>query len=1033
MVPNARQNAMAAIDKTKHPTEYADSGTPVVTTASDAASNVVSTTALNTALNTASTTAPAVWQGLWAQVAAHMQAVGAHPARTVVLLPFFQLQAVARAHLTQRGYIPSQGVPSQGTPSQGTPSQGVQSRTAQFTPRLETTKSWSQRIGHFSPCALDISYDAGLDSLRAKAWLQRAGLGAQQGMLVSSLVLTAHQLGALVAAVPPAQRSGWATQARANALQGLDKLASTPLMYEAAVARIALEWAVASRYASDVLFDDAVRSSLDALIVVPGLQANPLAQALAQHWADISCDVQWPDFEATQADSAAQYPTQGHGVALHPAQGHSVALHPSTDQHDEADRAAACVLQHIAQGRVPVALAAVDRLSTRRISATLQLHGVQLLDETGWKLSTTRAAASVMALLRAARTSRTAHTTQLGDGADDALLNWLKQTNAPVAKINALEQLFRKQNSTLTQVNTAQAAIEFIVPVQDDALDIDADALGTDADADADASGTDANIFTKADHLNPPTQLGLYANDQSAAPAQPLSVNALLGSLRTSRSPTQWLQAVQYALHATGQWAALQADSAGRDCVQALHLLQPDALADHSAPISLAEFTAWASDCLENASFKPSLGAAAPAAQVIVLPLAQVLARPFAAIVIAGADEQRLPASPEPVGAWTRAQRAALGLPTREALAAEQQRVWACAMQLPQVDVLWRTAEGESALQPSPLLLQWQAGQAAVHAASDAPADLFAVSLAPLHATQAASTIAHYAADPRRTVSVPAAPTHMPTPVAGALRVTSVSASSYSDLRACPYRFFALRLLGLQDAPELDTEVDKRDFGSWLHSVLGEFHTRRKTNPTLNAADDAALIDQCATDQSMPGPGFVPYAAAWPQVRASYLAWLTQHEAEGWQFDQAELAQKISHPQADQLQLDLQLVGRLDRVDRLSRGPMAGTAYVLDYKTESSQASKNKVKNPMEDTQLAFYAALLGEDDLHAAYINLAERDCKTTPQPDIMAARDALLHGMAHDVQRIHAGAALPALGEGSACDFCAARGLCRKDMWTL
>ena len=933
-----------------------------------------------------------------------MQAVGAHAARTVVLLPFFQLQAVARAQLLQRAQSSS---------------------AAQFTPRLETTKSWSQRIGHFSPGALDISYDAGLDSLRAKAWLQRAGLGAQQAMLVGSLVQTAHQLGALVAAVPPAQRSDWAAQARTNALQGLDKLASTPLMYEAAVARIALEWAVASRYASDVLFDDAVRSSLDALIVVPGLQANPLAQALAQHWADISCDVQWPDFEATQADSAAQYATQGHGVALHPAQGHSVALHPSTDQHDEADRAAACVLQHIAQGRVPVALAAVDRLSTRRISATLQLHGVQLLDETGWKLSTTRAAASVMALLRAARAAHRGADDE--PGADDALLNWLKQTNAPVAKINALEHTFRKQNSTLDQVNTAQAAIEFIVSAQDDEVILD-------ANSSVDASSLSLAGLSLAEGSlvlgqAQPEQLGMAVSSTGSTTVQPVSVDGLLKNLRASRSPAQWLLALQYALRATGQWAALQADSAGRDCVQALHLLQPDALADHSAPISLAEFTAWASDCLENASFKPSLGAAAPAAQVIVLPLAQVLARPFAAIVIAGADEQRLPASPEAVGAWTRAQRAALGLPTREALAAEQQRVWACAMQLPQVDVLWRTAEGESALQPSPLLLQWQAGQAAVHAASDAPADLFAVSLAPLHATQAASTIAHYAADPRRTVSVPAAPTHMPMPVAGALRVTSVSASSYSDLRACPYRFFALRLLGLQDAPELDTEVDKRDFGSWLHSVLGEFHTRRKTNPTLNAADDAALLDQCATDQSMPGPGFVPYAAAWPQVRASYLAWLTQHEAEGWQFDQAELSQKITHPHDD----DLQLVGRLDRVDRLSRGPMAGTAYVLDYKTESSQASKNKVKNPMEDTQLAFYAALLGEDDLHAAYINLAERDCKTTPQPNIMAARDALLHGIAGDVQRIHAGAALPALGEGSACDFCAARGLCRKDMWTL
>jgi ATP-dependent helicase/nuclease subunit B len=153
---------------------------------------------------------------------------------------------------------------------------------------------------------------------------------------------------------------------------------------------------------------------------------------------------------------------------------------------------------------------------------------------------------------------------------------------------------------------------------------------------------------------------------------------------------------------------------------------------------------------------------------------------------------------------------------------------------------------------------------------------------------------------------------------------------------------------------------------------------------------------------------------------------LAQHEAEGWQFDQAELETKRRHG-------GLELVGRLDRVDRLARGPMAGTGYVLDYKTESTQASKERVKQPLEDTQLAFYAALLGEDDLHAAYINVAERESKITPQTEIMAARDALLEGITQDVVRIHAGQALPALGEGAACDYCAARGLCRKDMWSL
>jgi ATP-dependent helicase/nuclease subunit B len=873
-----------------------------------------------------------LWRALWAQVDAHLQRLGAHPARSIVLLPFFQLQAVART--TARQHWPGG-----------------------FAPRLETTQSWCQRVGHFVVGEFDISFDSALDSLRASAWLQRAGLGAQQGMLGAALVQTAQQLGEVVAAVPPAQRSSWAVTAREQALPALERLGSNPLMYEEAVARIALEWAVASRYATDVLFDAAQRSAMDALVIVPGLQANPLAQALAAHWEGISLCAQWPD--AVASGQVAQH------IAQHGA--------------DEADRATACVLQHIAQGRVPVALAAVDRGATRRISANLHLQGISVVDETGWKLSTTRAAASLMALLRAARWRA------LGQGQDDALLDWLKNTRARPAQVDALERLLRKPNTPQAHLNKAQAAIEFVAIAEQSELDSHV--------------ASDKPVASLAPEL--PTRSQSSIPGASVAPA--ILVEALLASLRRPRPISAWLVSLQSALQSSGQWPALLADSAGRDCLEALHIPQAGSLVGYTQPLRLAEFTAWVTDAMENASFKPGRAQPSEAAQVVVLPLAQVLARPFAAMVIAGADEQRLPASPEPAGAWTAAQRQALGLPSREALAQEQQRVWDCAMRVPMVDVLWRTAEGEQALQPSPLLQRWSLAQSAQGL--------------PIKNGQ----------DPRLPTQVPASPTLAPLPTAGTLRVSRLSASSYGDLRTCPYRFFALRLLGLQDAPELDGVIDKRDFGSWLHSVLGDFHTRRKAlSNTPDASQDAALLDQCATDQRMADSGFIPFAAAWPQVRDSYLAWLAQHEAEGWQFDQAELEAKRPHE-------GIELVGRLDRVDRLARGPMAGTAYVLDYKTESTQASKKRVEHPLEDTQLAFYAALLGEDDIHAAYVNVAERESKITPQTEIMAARDALLVGITQDVARIHAGQAMPALGEGAACDYCAARGLCRKDMWAL
>ena len=104
-----------------------------------------------------------------------------------------------------------------------------------------------------------------------------------------------------------------------------------------------------------------------------------------------------------------------------------------------------------------------------------------------------------------------------------------------------------------------------------------------------------------------------------------------------------------------------------------------------------------------------------------------------------------------------------------------------------------------------------------------------------------------------------------------------------------------------------------------------------------------------------------------------------------------------------------------------------------ECENDSPHKTRNRVKHPTEDTQLAFYAALQPDDTVRAAYINIGERE-GTLPveQHDVVAVRDALIEGILHDMRRIREGAPLPALGEGAVCDYCAARGLCRRDFWS-
>jgi ATP-dependent helicase/nuclease subunit B len=105
----------------------------------------------------------------------------------------------------------------------------------------------------------------------------------------------------------------------------------------------------------------------------------------------------------------------------------------------------------------------------------------------------------------------------------------------------------------------------------------------------------------------------------------------------------------------------------------------------------------------------------------------------------------------------------------------------------------------------------------------------------------------------------------------------------------------------------------------------------------------------------------------------------------------------------------------------------------MDYKTEARATSADRVKQPVEDTQLAFYATLLHDDTLRAAYINVGERGkTETVEQPHVVEARDLLVQGILDELARVANGDTLPALGEGKVCDFCAARGLCRRDFWS-
>jgi ATP-dependent helicase/nuclease subunit B len=846
--------------------------------------------------------AMALWlapeSGVLARIQRTLQEMGAHPARSVVLLPYAQLLPLAQRLWARQS-------------------------PDGFAPRFETTLNWVNTLGAATWEPHNLTMDPAVDLLTAQSLLGRSG-GAEQQDEAALLLQSAYQLAPLAAAAGPTRRDAWAQAARGHAALGLD---SAALAWEARLARLAVEWVAASHYATDVLFQDSTWNNLDALVVVQGAVADPLATSLGQQWGEKLRCLPLVAEPALPNDVLTQLP----------------ALHRCDDAEDEAQRAAACVIGHIAADRYPVALVSADRALTRRLRALLDGLGVAMRDENGWKLSTSQAGATVMAVLRAAA----------WNASTDVVLAALKLQTDESHSADALEHALRRD------------------PARDW------------------------------------RQVGKrpWLQQDAALLAQWQQVELWRGRLVGRKTLAAWLDAVQQVLRDMALWDGLLADAAGAEVLSALRLQPLDGgawarLLDGALwadqRLDLAEFTQWVNATLEGSSFKPDYPAEE---QLVILPMSQMLGRPFAAVVMAGCDEVRLNPSPEPPGLWTPAQRLALGLPSRDALEAQLRSVWGHALSSPACDVLWRSSDdtGETLL-PSALVQQIEL-------------------LRPVGEP--------YALDQRLLRTVETRPVHLPRPAAPALAVSTLSASGYDDVRQCPYRFFAQRMLGLRPAEELDTEVDKRDFGNWLHAVLKRFHTELASTPTHDVHQRNGMLDAAADAETLsmglPEGEFLPFVAAWPALRNGYLDWLEKHEAQGARFDRGEV-------DCRQGLGPISLIGRLDRVDALADGGV----MVIDYKTEALATTRQRVKAPLEDTQMAFYAALLPNDTLRALYLHVGERDGTVAcEQTEIVQARDALLDGLQADMQAIAQGAALPALGEGSACDFCQVRGLCRKDFW--
>jgi probable DNA repair protein len=187
------------------------------------------------------------------------------------------------------------------------------------------------------------------------------------------------------------------------------------------------------------------------------------------------------------------------------------------------------------------------------------------------------------------------------------------------------------------------------------------------------------------------------------------------------------------------------------------------------------------------------------------------------------------------------------------------------------------------------------------------------------------------------------------------------------DQAACPFRAFAHHRLAARAMERPEPGLGPPERGQLLHAMMANLWRRLKDQATLNATEPAALAAMIAEAAAQavesvrsktPGPLEGKFADLERERLAEIaMQWLDIERARA-PFEVV----KVEEP----MQLfagELQLAGRIDRVDRLVEG---GGLAIIDYKTGANSSPMMWLGERPDDSQLPLYALAVADDEVRA-------------------------------------------------------------------
>lgn len=657
-----------------------------------------------------------------------------------------------------------------------------------------------------------------------------------------------------------------------------------------------------------------------------------------------------------------------------PPRGWSVTT--ADDFEQEARATALAAVRAVGDGQRRVVIATENRRLARRVRALLERFGLVLADESGWALSTSRAAAVVERWLE----------TIEQEFDHRPLLDVLKSPffDPGLAGDEPLDHsVFRLERDIILHENVARGLAAYREAVHDRARRL---------------------------HHAPARAL-LTLLDRLEAAARPL---VRLGGSR-ARPPLDWLDALDAGLDQIGVSRRLATDEAGERVLDVLDRLR-SACDGRDVRLEWPDFRTWLGRALEQEHFVQH----GPTSAVILADLARAARLPADTLIITGADAEHIPGRPGHAPFFNDGVRHELGLRTwqdRWVVALGRfHRALAGAGEVIFIHSRERAGEPLAAAPWLDMLLRFHRRAFGRDLADDG------------------LVAAARAFDEPRQGSLPA-PTARPAPAAPAeLLPDRLSVSRHQHLIACPYRLFAGSCLRLEPLEEVREELQKNDFGELMHLALQAFcHADARVTtppwqgPLVDERRDQAIahLETLVDELFAPGVEQRFVDRAWRhQARAlvpAFIDWAVDRERQGYALQRTEMSAE------SMLDPGPVLRGRIDRFDR--RGDGAGA--VVDYKT-GGRADREAMLSG-EEVQLSSYA-LLDTSIMEAAYLHLKRgQPARETVLADaeLGELRAAVGIRLARTWAALQTGAAMPAW-ENDGCTWCPLEGICRRPLWS-